>query len=95
MPVFTYPAWMVKAGAAVLSVTVDGPAQQDPPIKPPPDSVLIRFNLVCTVPVHIKLWRTSQIPWREFTLPPGSYEYPAGGPVQKMSDITYVYMTTV
>ena len=56
---------------------------------------LTRFNLTTAATVEVKLWRTGQTPWREFTLPPGSYQYDAGGPVQNWSDITLIRLATV
>lgn len=48
---------------------------------------LTRFNLEATRSVHIILWRTGKTPWRDFVLPPGSYQYDAGGPVTNWTDI--------
>ena len=56
---------------------------------------ITRFNLTCSKAVEVKVWRTGQTPWREFTVTPGSYQYDAGGPVQNWSDITLVRLATV
>ncbi len=49
---------------------------------------LIQFDLVCTVPVHITLYRKATgNPWRDATVQPGSYTYESGGPVQSLDDL--------
>ena len=88
-------SYLGKANAT-LTVTFNDTPAPPPPTRPGgwPDYDLVRFNLTCSKAVEIKLWRTGNTPWREFTVPPGTYEYPAGGPVQKWSDITLVRLAT-
>ena len=51
---------------------------------------LVQFDLVCTVPVHITVWRKSGNPWRDAWVDPGSYTYEAGGPVRNWDDLAAI-----
>ncbi len=46
-----------------------------------------RFDLVCTIPVHLTVYRKSGNPWRDVWVEAGSYTYEAGGPVRNWSDL--------
>ncbi len=51
---------------------------------------LVQYDLVCTVPTHITAYRKTGNPWRDATVDPGSYVYPAGGPVQDLNDLSRI-----
>ncbi len=51
---------------------------------------IVQFDLVCTIPVHITVYRKSGSPWRNATVAPGSYTYEAGGPVRNWDDLSRI-----
>ncbi len=67
---------ILKAPGVLLTVTADDVTDD-----------LERFDLVCTVPVHVTVWRKSGNPWRDAWVEAGSYTYEAGGPVRNWSDL--------
>lgn len=95
MAAFTEELSRLARVGAVLTWTWDDAGFVSVPKGSVLDQPLVSFDLVCTDAVHITIWRTGNTPWREFTVPAGTYSYPSGGPVQRTSDISYIYLGTV
>ena len=70
---------LVKAPDVLLTVTADDVTDD-----------IERFDLVCTVPVHITVYRKSDNPWRDAWVEAGTYTYEAGGPVRNWSDLSRI-----
>lgn len=88
-------AALARVGATLTWTFDDATFLPNPPPKTPqPSMPLIRFDLTCSEPVTIRIWRTGNTPWREFTVPAGTYQYPSGGPVQNTGDITFISLGT-
>ncbi len=51
---------------------------------------IVQFDLVCTIPVHITVYRKSGNPWRNAWLDPGTYVYEVGGPVRNWDDLSRI-----
>ncbi len=51
---------------------------------------LVEYKLVCTIPVHVTVYRKSGNPWRDAFVDPGTYTYEAGGPVRNISDLARI-----
>ncbi len=67
---------ILKAPGVLLTVTADDVTED-----------LERFDLVCTIPVHVTVYRKLGNPWRDAWVEAGSYTYEASGPVRNWDDL--------